>query len=122
DRVPAEGADVRALLADRAQGEDVATATAGLPRRDPLAPPSPLRQRAAAPAAARRQHRARRPAGGGGLRPRPRPPGRLPRARRPRRSAALLRARHLGDGGGAVELPAPRRSGDVGPGGRDTLT
>ena len=37
------------------------------------------------------------------------------------RAAALLRARHLGDGRLALELPAPWRARDVGPGRRDAV-
>ena len=49
DRVPAQGAHVRALLADRPARQDAPPPAAGLPRRDPLAPAPPLRQRPAAP-------------------------------------------------------------------------
>ncbi len=44
-RVPAQGADVRALLGDRARGEDAAPPAAALPRRDRLAPAPALRER-----------------------------------------------------------------------------
>ena len=43
DRVPAQGADVRALLADRAARQDAPRPAAGLPRRARLAPPPALR-------------------------------------------------------------------------------
>ena len=49
DRVPAQGADVRALLADRAAREDAPPPAGRLPRRDRLAPAPALRQRPAAP-------------------------------------------------------------------------
>ena len=60
DRVPAQGAHVRALLADHAAGLDAEAAAARLPRRGRLAPAPPLRQRAAAPRPARDVARARR--------------------------------------------------------------
>ena len=54
DRVPAQGAHVRALLGDHAARLDAAAAAARLPRRDRLPPPPPLRERRAARRAPRR--------------------------------------------------------------------
>ena len=45
-RVPAQGADVRALLADRCSRAACCATSPGLPRRARLAPPSPLRRAA----------------------------------------------------------------------------
>ena len=59
-RVPAQGADVRALLADHAARLDASPAAARLPRRGRLAPRAPLRQRRAARRPARHVARARR--------------------------------------------------------------
>src|SRR5581483_11991614 len=73
DRVPAQGADVRALLADRAARQDAARAAARLPARPPLTPPPPLRLGAAPPRPARELGRARRERLG--LRRRARRPG-----------------------------------------------
>ena len=84
DRVPAQGAHVRALLADRPAREDAPAPAARVPGRDPLAPPPPLRVRAAPSAPARDERRARRDASGRGVRRRARPPGRVP----PRRAGA----------------------------------
>ena len=64
DGVPAQGADVRALLGDHPARLDVPAAAARLPRRDRLAPAAPLRQRHPAPDAARVEHRPRRPTAG----------------------------------------------------------
>ena len=106
------------------RGQMLRRLPAGLPRRDRLPPPPPLRQRPAAPgrcsatnvalvalrraasttccsAASSRSSCSRRVAA---------------------RAAALLRARHLGDGRLALELPAPRRARDLGPGRRDAVT
>ena len=49
DRVPAQGAHVRALLADRPARPDAPPPAARVPRRDPLPPSPALRQRPAAP-------------------------------------------------------------------------
>ena len=81
DRVPAQGADVRALLGDHAARLDVPPAAARLPRRDRLAPAAPLRQRDPAPDAARLERRPRRRRLG--VRDRARRPGGADRARRP---------------------------------------
>ena len=57
-----------------------------------------------------------------GLRDRARGPGGADRRRRGRRAdRPLLRARHLGDGRRALELPAARRSRDVGGGGGNAV-
>ena len=60
DRVPAQGAHVRALLGDHPARLDAEAAAARLPRRGDLAPAAPLRQRAAPPRPARDVARARR--------------------------------------------------------------
>ena len=52
DRVPAQGAHVRALLGDHAAWLDAPAAAARLPRRDRLASAAPVRQRGLAPGAA----------------------------------------------------------------------
>ena len=120
DRVPAQGAHVRALLADRPAREDAPPAAAGLRARARLAPPPPLRVGPAARRAARRVDRAHRK--WSRVRRRARRAAR-PAARRGRRGRdrALLRARHLGDARLALELPAPRRARDVGGGGGHAL-
>ena len=53
DRVPAQGAHVRALLGDHPARLDAEAAAVRLPRRGDLAPAAPLRQRAAPPRPAR---------------------------------------------------------------------
>ncbi len=117
DRVPPQGAHVRALLADRAAREDAPAA------------------RRPATSSQLVSHRHLRYASGllhlvllatsialvahgwvydvvlaAQL-------GLLARGRRRRRDRPLLRARHVGDGRRALELPPPRRAGDVGAGG-----
>ena len=110
-RVPAQGAHVRALLADRRPRADAPPPAARLPRRARLAPASSLRQRAAPSASCSgtnialvarvrvdllgRARRATRVPRGG--------PGR----RRPR---ALLRPRHVGHGRLALALRSARRA------------
>ena len=61
ERVPAQGADVRARVADRAARADAARPAPRLPPRARLAPASPLRERAAPPGPARELDRAARP-------------------------------------------------------------
>ena len=113
DRVPPQGADVRALLADRAARQDVPAARPALPRsrssRTACCATAPAsctsccsrpRSRSSATAGLRRRARGQLAAARG-------------RARR-RRHRALLRARLVGDARRALELPAPRRPGDVG--------
>ena len=58
-RVPAQGADVRARLADASRRPDAREPAARLPRQARLPPPSPLRQRRAARRPARLELRAR---------------------------------------------------------------
>src|SRR3954451_18831785 len=113
ERVPAQGADVRARVAHRAAGEDASRPASRLPPRARLPPASPLRERRAPPDPARQLDRADRSRRG--LRGLPRPPARPARggARR-RRDRALLRPHHLGDGRCALELPPARRACDVG--------
>ena len=110
DRVPAQGADVRALLGDHAARLDVPPPAAGLPRRGRLAPAAPLRQRDPAPRRCSRSSVALVAdgwaygivlAGQVALIAR----GRGRRADRP-----VLRARHLGDRRGALELPPTWRA------------
>ncbi len=60
DRVPAQGAHVRALLGDHAARLDAEAAPVRLPRRGDLAPAAPLRQRHPPPRPARDLARARR--------------------------------------------------------------
>ena len=83
---------------------------AGLLRRDRLPPPPALRQRPAAPRRARRRtSRSSRCAPASSTTSLLGLQLAFLRARRaPARAAALLRARHLGDGRLALELPAPR--------------
>src|SRR5262249_48563086 len=102
-----------ALLGDRHSRQDAAPAAARLPRRACLAPPSPLRERDAASSPPRLDHCARRR--GLGLPGRRRRPGRAPpRSCRGRRHRPLLRARDVGNGRRALELPPPWRARDVG--------
>src|SRR5262249_61106468 len=58
-RVPAQGADVRALLADRPARKDAAAARPDISARDRVAPAPALRERAAASRPARLVDRAR---------------------------------------------------------------
>src|SRR5581483_3567698 len=120
DRVPAQGADVRALLADHAARLDAAAAATGVPGRDRLAPPAPLLERRPPPRPARHERRPR--AAGLALPGRARRPGRGgDRGRRGPAARALLRARLLGDRAGARQLPAPRRARHLGAGGGHAL-
>ncbi len=81
-----------------------------------LAPPPALRERRPPPRAAGDVDRARRR--GARLPGRARGAAASARGRGDRRrDRALLRADHVGDGAGALELSAPRRAGDVGGGG-----
>ena len=61
ERVPAEGADVRARVADRPARANAARPAPRLPPRASLPPAPPLRERAAAPDPARQLDRAARP-------------------------------------------------------------
>ena len=124
DRVPAQGADVRALLADRRCAGGCSAACRRVPRRDRLAPPPALRQRPAPPGrCSGRTSRSSRCAQASSTTSLLGAPARLPRRspRCRRRAAALLRARHLGDGRLALELPAPRRARDLGRGRGDAV-
>src|SRR5205814_6609435 len=95
-RVPAQGAYVRALLADHAARIAAPEASAGLLARGLLAPAAPLRKRPAAPRPPRHVTRAR--PRGLDLRRGARGPARTPRQRRARgRHRPLLRARLVGD-------------------------
>ncbi len=113
ERVPAQGADVRALVAHRAAWADAAPPAARLSPRARLAPAPALRERAAPSPPARelpRVARARRR-----LRGRPRSPARPARGSSRRGGdRALLRPDHVGDRRRALELPAARRARDVG--------
>ena len=82
--------------------------------RDRLAPAPALRQRRAASRPARHERRAPRAAGGSTPSRSASSSALLARRARRRRHRALLRARDLGDGRRALELPAPRRARDVG--------
>src|SRR5512133_492342 len=119
-RVPAQGSDVRALLADRPARQDAAPARPDLLARGHLASASALRERAPAPDSARVVDRARPLRAR--LRDRARGPAPAPaRCGTRRRDRALLRPRHLGDGRLARPLPALRRAGGVGEGRRHTV-
>src|SRR4029077_4961044 len=75
-RVPAQGADVRARVADRAAGADAARPAARVLRGPGLAPAPALRERRAPPRPVRGLAGADRP--GPGLRSLPRAPARSP--------------------------------------------
>src|SRR3954452_18894 len=112
-RVPAQGPHVRALLADRSPRQDAAPPRPHLLAGDPVAPPSPLRERVAAPDLARRF--ARLGARGPRLRHRPRgavaaAPGRCAG----RRDRPLLRACHIGDRRVARAVSPLRRARGLG--------
>ena len=117
DRVPAQGAHVRALLADRARGEDAAPpAAALLASRSSRTGCSATRSGLLHVVLLASLDRAGRR--GLGLRRRARRPARpARRCGRRCRHRPLLRARHLGDARRALELPAARRARDVGAGG-----
>ena len=118
DRVRAQGADVRALLGDHAARLDAppAAARATSSRSSPTA----CCATGAAFSTSSCSRRASRSLGAGWpyalVAPRPARAARRVRGARPDR--ALLRLRHLGDRAGALELPAPRRAGRLGSGGR----
>ena len=112
-RVPAQGAHVRALLGDRRRGQDAAALRPLYLRRGDLAPPPAVRERVlhlvllGSNVALLGQ--------GIDLRRRPRASARRALAALVGVGiAAVLRARHVGDRRRALELPAARRSDDVG--------
>src|SRR6185312_11827472 len=129
-RVPAQGAHVRALLADPVPRAHVRAAPpgAGVLGRDRVSPPAALLERAAAPAAAGHErragatrHRLRGRPGGPAGRPRARRALDAPARTRPRApDPALLPAGDARDRDRARRLPAPRRARDVGQGRRLT--
>src|SRR5262249_46347242 len=112
DRVPAQGEDVRALLADRPAREDAPGPASRLPRRAPVPPPPAVRVWSSPSRPPGRVGRPRDP--GLDLRRRARGPDRAPcRGRGRCRDRALLRAGELGNGRVALELPSARRACDL---------
>src|SRR5262249_29448370 len=94
----------------------VAPAARGLPRGDPLAPRSPLRERRSPSRAARYEHRAGHPRLA--LPDRSRRAGGADRGGgRGAAGRALLRTRVVGDCAGSRQLPPARRPGGLGSGG-----